>query len=579
MANKHLIGKKVLQIEIDSAKDAYAIQQRMSELVWKSLAPAISDLFDRLIPEDLVVRMDTIEIDIGAIQLEDDYLEEVVIQKIIDLLEETINERLRTVIRPKSPLKYKGKGDDQKRSKTNKNLFEKGNRSHSEGNYFKSTGKDTIRKYKQGRDDSKRSIQNKHQSLRRHYFEIWLYWLEKGTLPNYTSEPSHEWITLVLETLGLDLDAVIMLEHTLRKTPIALQRLVVQHTTKELKSIVELYTGFSQDKLVTLFSEIKTFLEEPIIKTKRINARAIEISMWRKIFTSVILDHKKLDSFSLAGDVLVQLSVELLINKAEIGKILKSDIEIKRYSFLQEVLQKEAQSGPDVQEHKILDKDKKNIQKEDRSEGENKTEEEKTDAQQENEQINLENSHEIESEKIRDEELLAAKESLESPQFFNNAGMVLLHPFLSTVFNKFELLKENDFVDFKARSKAVTVLHFLATGDENPREYEMVLPKFLCEMPVNMPMDHTVILSQKEKEEANNLLSAVIEHWGALGKVSPDSLREGFLMRQGKLEQEATGWKLYVEQKTMDILLDRLPWNLSIIKLPWMKELLKVEWR
>ena len=92
-------------------------------------------------------------------------------------------------------------------------------------------------------------------------------------------------------------------------------------------------------------------------------------------------------------------------------------------------------------------------------------------------------------------------------------------------------------------------------------------------------MDHTITITKEEKKEANNLLQAVIEHWGALGGTSPDGLREGFLTRQGKLEKEQTGWRLYVEQKTLDILLDRLPWNLSLIKLPWMKELLKVEWR
>jgi len=35
---------------------------------------------------------------------------------------------------------------------------------------------------------------------------------------------------------------------------------------------------------------------------------------------------------------------------------------------------------------------------------------------------------------------------------------------------------------------------------------------------------------------------------------------------------------LYIEEKTIDILLDKLPWNLSIIKLKWMDEILTVHW-
>ncbi|NJM16308.1 MAG: hypothetical protein HC896_13870 [Bacteroidales bacterium] len=40
------------------------------------------------------------------------------------------------------------------------------------------------------------------------------------------------------------------------------------------------------------------------------------------------------------------------------------------------------------------------------------------------------------------------------------------------------------------------------------------------------------------------------------------------------------GWQLFVEQKTIDILLRRLPmgWGLGTIKYPWMPDILQVEW-
>ena len=154
-----------------------------------------------------------------------------------------------------------------------------------------------------------------------------------------------------------------------------------------------------------------------------------------------------------------------------------------------------------------------------------------------------------------------------------------MHPFLTNFFKKLNLLEGNTFKDLHSQSRAVLLLQFLATGEAQLPEYEIVLLKFLCEMPVNVPIDHTLLLTDEEKEEAHNLLVVAITHWGVLGGASPDALREGFLSREGKLEKEGTSWKLHVEQKTLDILLDKLPWNLSMIKLPWMKELLQVEWR
>ena len=36
---------------------------------------------------------------------------------------------------------------------------------------------------------------------------------------------------------------------------------------------------------------------------------------------------------------------------------------------------------------------------------------------------------------------------------------------------------------------------------------------------------------------------------------------------------------LSAEARTVDVLLDQLPWGVSLLKLPWMDRLLRVEWR
>ena len=160
------------------------------------------------------------------------------------------------------------------------------------------------------------------------------------------------------------------------------------------------------------------------------------------------------------------------------------------------------------------------------------------------------------------------------------AGVILLHPFLLRLFRKLDLCEEDAFINEAFRQRAVCLLHYLATGQVRTPEYQLVLPKFLCGMPLNVPLDHLIEIETAEQAESENLIRAAIDHWGALGKCSPDWLREGFLQREGKLEKRETGWHLLVERKAQDILLDRLPqgWGLGMLKLPWMDELLHVDW-
>lgn len=162
--------------------------------------------------------------------------------------------------------------------------------------------------------------------------------------------------------------------------------------------------------------------------------------------------------------------------------------------------------------------------------------------------------------------------------YLENAGTILIHPFLHRFFVKLDLIDGTDFKDETSRTKAVHLLAFLATKREEHPEYSLLFSKFLCGYPAGMPIPKSVEITTTEKAEAEKLLEAVITHWGALGETSPDGLREGFLQRPGKLSKTSMGWCLQVEGKTLDILLNQLPWTLSLVKLPWMKEMLRVEW-
>jgi Contractile injection system tape measure protein len=160
--------------------------------------------------------------------------------------------------------------------------------------------------------------------------------------------------------------------------------------------------------------------------------------------------------------------------------------------------------------------------------------------------------------------------------FIDCAGLVLLHPFLPQFFNALGIATEDTLLQ---PDRAVCLLHYLATGQTIAPEYELILAKVLCNIPLETPVESDVLLTTNEQEEAIAVLEAVVDHWAALGNTSADGLRGTFLVRSGKISLRADGdWLLQVETKSFDILLEQLPWGIGMIKLPWMERMLWVEW-
>lgn|GEM_PF-2454873 len=157
-----------------------------------------------------------------------------------------------------------------------------------------------------------------------------------------------------------------------------------------------------------------------------------------------------------------------------------------------------------------------------------------------------------------------------------NAGVVILHPFLESLFKNLGYVENGEFLNEAARERGVCLVHYIATGQEEFPEYELPLPKFLCAWPPDVPVNRYLSLTESEKEECNSVLLSCIQHWDAIKRTSIDGLRENFLHRDGVLKRDEFGWSLYIEEKTIDLMLDKLPWNLSIIKLNWMDEMLTV---
>lgn len=157
--------------------------------------------------------------------------------------------------------------------------------------------------------------------------------------------------------------------------------------------------------------------------------------------------------------------------------------------------------------------------------------------------------------------------------YVDNAGLIILHPYLPAFFKNLELIEGKSFVNDEAKFKAIHILQWLTYGDEKNSEYvehELVLNKLLCAVPVSEPVPVSMILSEKEKENAMILLNAVITNWPIMKNSSVHALRTTFLQKEGKLMYGDNNWNLLIARDSaVEVLIDRLPWSISMVKLPW----------
>ena len=166
-----------------------------------------------------------------------------------------------------------------------------------------------------------------------------------------------------------------------------------------------------------------------------------------------------------------------------------------------------------------------------------------------------------------------------APVFIENAGLVLLHPFLPRLFAALGYVDPaNKWVSTHVHRRAVLLLQYLADDAGGVAEPLLFLNKLLCGYPLEATLDAEFSPTEKEEEQCLRMLEATVQHWSVLKNTGVAALRETFLQRQGKLCMLENGWKLQVAQKPFDLLLAHLPWTISRIRTPWMGRWLLTEW-
>ncbi|HVG46490.1 MAG TPA: contractile injection system tape measure protein, partial [Longimicrobium sp.] len=169
------------------------------------------------------------------------------------------------------------------------------------------------------------------------------------------------------------------------------------------------------------------------------------------------------------------------------------------------------------------------------------------------------------------------------PVYVANAGLVLASPFLPHLFASLGLLGEGEdgrprLRDAEAVSRGVHLLQYLVDGRTDTPEPALALNKVLCGVPLATPVDASIQMTGEEQATCDQLLAAMLARWEAIRGTSVAGLRETFLQREGRLNGAEGGWKLTVQRKTVDVLVDQVPWSISVVLHRWMPAPLHVTW-
>ena len=170
---------------------------------------------------------------------------------------------------------------------------------------------------------------------------------------------------------------------------------------------------------------------------------------------------------------------------------------------------------------------------------------------------------------------------ISNPINIHNAGLVLTSPFLPHLFQRLGMLDEDGHLrtqDKKVISRAVHLLQYLVDGSNDTPDQLLILNKIICGVPTDTLIEPAVEITEQERELCEHLLKSIIARWPEISNISITALRETFLQRDGELLLLSDNSKLKVQRKTIDALVDQLPWTISVVFHKWMRHPLSVNW-
>ncbi|HVS95059.1 MAG TPA: contractile injection system tape measure protein [Puia sp.] len=407
----------------------------------------------------------------------------------------------------------------------------------------------------------------------------WLDYMRTGWLPWNVTVIDRRWLQLLLEHLAADHEAVTVLRENLLGRPVVLRRVVLQHDSRFLMSLTEVLTASDQAALPAALAELeliaRTLSKSLAADRDRSGApdrqRPIDIqTLWSAALRAAANPGTGRKTPAIVQALLAELIGAPVEGGTAASVAMATLLHVQladRIPYCGPLLAELADAvSPPPEVTAPLESPSSSVAQpvETRS------------------ALIPEATHPADQTAIAEQH-----RSLEEGIFVPYAGMVILHPLLPTFFTRLGLVKDGEFVDEAAQRRGLPLLHYAVTAgtytaddqEGGAPEYELSIARVLCGFPLSEPVARHFIPTAAEIEEIDGLLDACLAQWTKLGTTSRAGLRGNFLHRAGRLQQKDGRMRLDVERSSIDVLLDYLPWPLSLIRLPWMKEILHVNWR
>lgn len=567
MSVTHKIHRQILDLQLSEKKDAFSLQTQFRDLYFDELLPLIEAELNRLSPGDEVIVIDRLELDLGKV-IQNGSLDQTMKERLVKALEEQFFpiHHARKEGKHKGTFRLVSSGDEVEWRKEAQGLtiFES-------FISFLETGVIPWGTVVKSSDDLSGNSTSRVHALIEEILELKSHELVEYIKRNagytrvqqriYNHFTVEQIRTLVSQSVAKDLELTITQLHELMKE-IALMAgatlvlnsrqekaiwwsfyLIVsgiQAQSIRMNAILPLFItlikqefGFSNVSLVHFF----TFIEKQPQNAKQL------IDFSTKMGVNVPETMKKIR----------QLSRKTEVSPIQNDQTLSKLLEMRKNVFqLQEIL-------PIIDNDWFLEWNEvlqtKHDEKIDRSK--------------------------IEHFKIQDsrkkDENSASKLVDENGISVENAGLVFLAYFLPHLFKHLGWLDDKSIRD-EALPKALSMTQFLVTGEEIVDESALVLNKLMLGIDLDDPITNDYVLTNEEKELGIDLLRNVIKSWEALRSVSIPGFQHTFLKRDGIVYFRDNQYLLRVEKKTVDILMEKIPWSIGVIKLSWMPKMMITEW-
>lgn len=541
--NRHILNQVNFEFNTDNEQKAYALKANIDGFLKEDLFPKIEILFDESVSSDTTKRFDSIDIEMDMNSTENF---ESMSERVISQLRKKIEEVEADISR-------------QTNLRTQTGYPSLNGEKYITGNIFRNQDSLEFDQQEMPSIENKSNMEN-----------TFLHFLESGQLPWYAI-PSFISEFTQYSVFSSSLKDNLFVQ--------ALKNLFASNKNALERFIQQFDNDFIEDYVFQL-------LEDKNIDSRKLHLKiSNQYQSIKELLYKLIINSLIHHDYQITNDQYVQLREEILNTnrtKALVKKRSYQIQEILKMVNLEIITEK-------LSIHKVHEQTtNESILSEKNSRIENHIRNvKKAELHLENiGKYGTSNADDSINEKIRSEEVYTdyINEYQSAPNinlkavYIQNAGLILTHPFLWDLFMRTKCIDEKSILLPEKKSMAIHLLHYLATGQEQEMEYNLTFEKFLCCVPLDFPVNRKIVLSDQDKIECNDLLQSIINYWPALKKTSPDGLRQMFMQRDGKLDLQKAPYKLYIERKAQDALLDKLQWNISIVKLPWHTELLFVEW-